>query len=86
VTPKIGAFVIGDAGGGGSSPTWEIVYGEGTKYLKMRLRRSDTGVCPFIGKMEAILVWKPLNRVSFWGRQFAFASRHIEFGPFDLFP
>jgi hypothetical protein len=34
VTPKIGAFVIGDAGGGGSSPTWEIVYGAGYKVLK----------------------------------------------------
>src|SRR6202789_1397357 len=34
VTPKIGAFLIGDAGGGGSSPTWEIVYGAGYKVLK----------------------------------------------------
>jgi len=34
VTPKIGAFVIGDAGGGGSSPTWEIVYGAGYKVLR----------------------------------------------------
>lgn len=34
VTPKIGAFVIGDAGGGGSSPTWEIAYGVGYKVMK----------------------------------------------------
>jgi hypothetical protein len=34
VTPKIGAFLIGDAGGGGSSPTWEIAYGAGYKVLK----------------------------------------------------
>jgi hypothetical protein len=34
VTPKIGAFLIGDAGGGGSSPTWEIAYGVGYKVLK----------------------------------------------------
>jgi opacity protein-like surface antigen len=34
VTSKIGAFVIRDAGGGGSSPTWEIVYGAGYKVLK----------------------------------------------------
>ncbi|HEU4636566.1 MAG TPA: hypothetical protein VFS41_10335 [Edaphobacter sp.] len=34
LTPKIGAFVIGDAGGGGSSPSWEIAYGVGYKVLK----------------------------------------------------
>ncbi|MDW5265219.1 MULTISPECIES: hypothetical protein [Acidobacteriaceae] len=34
VTPKIGAFLIGDAGGGGSSPTWEIAYGVGYKVRK----------------------------------------------------
>ena len=34
LTPKIGAFLIGDAGGGGSSPTWEIAYGVGYKVLK----------------------------------------------------
>jgi hypothetical protein len=34
ITPKIGAFLIGDAGGGGSSPTWEIAYGAGYKVLK----------------------------------------------------
>jgi hypothetical protein len=34
ITPKIGAFVIGDAGGGGSSPTWEIAYGAGYKIMK----------------------------------------------------
>lgn len=34
ITPKIGAFVIGDVGGGGSSPTWEIAYGAGYKVLK----------------------------------------------------
>lgn len=34
ITPKIGAFLIGDAGGGGSSPTWEIAYGVGYKVLK----------------------------------------------------
>jgi hypothetical protein len=34
VTPKIGAFLIGDAGGGGSSPTWEIAYGVGYKVMK----------------------------------------------------
>jgi hypothetical protein len=34
VTPKIGAFLIGDAGGGGSKPTWEIAYGAGYKVLK----------------------------------------------------
>jgi hypothetical protein len=34
VTPKIGAFLIGDAGGGGSSPTWEIAYGAGYKVMK----------------------------------------------------
>lgn len=34
MTPKIGAFLIGDAGGGGSSPTWEITYGVGYKILK----------------------------------------------------
>ncbi|NYF91348.1 hypothetical protein RBB79_17120 [Tunturiibacter empetritectus] len=33
-TPKIGVFLIGDAGGGGSSPTWEIAYGAGYKILK----------------------------------------------------
>ena len=33
-TPKIGAFVIGDAGGGGSSPTWQIVYGAGYRVTK----------------------------------------------------
>jgi hypothetical protein len=34
VTPKIGAFLIGDAGGGGSSPTWEIALGAGYKVMK----------------------------------------------------
>jgi len=34
VTPKIGAFLIGDAGGGGSSPTWEIAFGAGYKVMK----------------------------------------------------
>lgn len=34
ITPKIGAFLIGDAGGGGSSPTWEIAYGAGYKVMK----------------------------------------------------
>jgi hypothetical protein len=34
VTPKIGAFLIGDAGGGGSSPTWELAYGVGYKVLE----------------------------------------------------
>jgi hypothetical protein len=34
LTPKIGAFFIGDAGGGGSSPTWEIAYGAGYKIMK----------------------------------------------------
>lgn len=33
-SPKLGAFVIGDAGGGGSSPTWEIVYGVGYKVFR----------------------------------------------------
>jgi hypothetical protein len=33
-TPKIGAFLIGDAGGGGSSPTWQIVYGAGYRVTK----------------------------------------------------
>lgn len=28
-TARIGAFFIGDAGGGGSSPTWQIAYGVG---------------------------------------------------------
>jgi hypothetical protein len=34
VTPKIGAFLIGDAGGGGSSPSWEIAWGAGYKVMK----------------------------------------------------
>jgi hypothetical protein len=34
VTPKVGAFLIGDAGGGGSNPTWEIAYGVGYKVLE----------------------------------------------------
>jgi hypothetical protein len=34
ITPKIGAFLLGDAGGGGSSPTWEIAYGAGYKIMK----------------------------------------------------
>jgi hypothetical protein len=34
LTPKIGAYLIGDAGGGGASPTWEIAYGAGYKVLK----------------------------------------------------
>jgi hypothetical protein len=34
LTPKIGAFFIGDAGGGGSSPTWEIAYGAGYKIMR----------------------------------------------------
>jgi hypothetical protein len=34
ITPKIGAFLIGDAGGGGSRPTWEIAYGVGYQILK----------------------------------------------------
>lgn len=34
ITPKLGAFLIGDAGGGGSSPTWEIAYGAGYKVRK----------------------------------------------------
>jgi len=34
LTPKIGAFLIADAGGGGSSPTWEVIYGAGYKILK----------------------------------------------------
>jgi hypothetical protein len=33
-TPKIGAFLIGDAGGGGSSPTWQVVYGAGYRVTK----------------------------------------------------
>jgi hypothetical protein len=33
-TPKIGAFLIGDAGGGGSSPTWQIVYGAGYRVTR----------------------------------------------------
>jgi hypothetical protein len=34
LTPKFGAFLIGDAGGGGSRPTWEIAYGVGYKVRK----------------------------------------------------
>jgi hypothetical protein len=34
LTPKIGAFLIGDAGGGGSDPTWQIVYGAGYRVTK----------------------------------------------------
>ena len=34
VTPKIGAFLLGDAGGGGSNHSWEIAYGAGYKVLK----------------------------------------------------
>lgn len=33
-TPKIGAFFIGDAGGGGSSPTWQIAFGAGYRVTK----------------------------------------------------
>lgn len=35
ITPKMGAFLIADAGGGGSSPTWQIATGIGYK-LKAR--------------------------------------------------
>jgi hypothetical protein len=33
-TPKIGAFLIGDAGGGGSSPTWQLAFGAGYRITK----------------------------------------------------
>ena len=33
-TPKIGAFLIGDAGGGGSSPSWQLAFGGGYKLTK----------------------------------------------------
>jgi hypothetical protein len=32
LTPKVGVFFIGDAGGGGSSPTWEIAPGIGYRW------------------------------------------------------
>jgi hypothetical protein len=33
-TPKVGAFLIGDAGGGGSRPTWEIAFGAGYRITR----------------------------------------------------
>jgi hypothetical protein len=33
-TPKIGGFLIGDAGGGGSSPTWQLAFGAGYRVTK----------------------------------------------------
>ncbi len=33
ITPKIGAFLMGDAGGGGSRPIWQIAYGAGYRVL-----------------------------------------------------
>jgi hypothetical protein len=32
LTPKVGVFFLGDAGGGGSSPAWEIVTGAGYRW------------------------------------------------------
>lgn len=37
------AFLIGDADGGGSSPTWEIAYGAECKVMKNATRASALG-------------------------------------------